>query len=260
MDKLYKQINNIFKIYNNISDKKISHDDFVVILPKLLLILKDFSLDIIDIIQVIDVLIEFNEYNALNKINKDTINLVKKITMNSFFSIERTLYLSVFLKHFLLPFNLNKCKMEYEKTFHISTFENMIELIEAFLNDEDLKLLKVYNYELSEIILQYKENKQLYNQVIHNEIILKTMILHFYSVFYFNIDEYDYNYAFLDMIVKNSINNYQQFVNYCYNEKLCDNFAKIVLDTNEINKEYEVSQKMLNYAFNTLQEEKKKRM
>ena len=259
MNDLYNKINSIFNFYNSISDNKLSREDFVVILPKLLIIISNIKLDIVDIIQIIDTLLEFKEYQQLDKINKETIYLLKKITNNKFFKLEGSIYLSVFLKHLLLHFNLNKCKNNYEKLLHISTFETLVELLEKFLNNDDLSLLRAYNFELSELIIQYKLNKQLYNQTIHNEIILKTMMTHFYSIFYFNLDEYDYNYRELGVLVNNSINNYQQFINYCYNEEICDNFTKIVLETNEIEKEYEVCKKMLDYVFNDLQKEKKKR-
>ena len=121
----------------------------------------------------------------------------------------------------------------------------------------DYDLLQKYNSELSELVLQYKKNIDLYKTKIKGEIILSMMISHLYSIFYFNQLEYDNDYNTLDLMVNNLINNYQQFINYCYNEGIVDNFSKIILEPDEIKKEYSVSKKMLDYTFDNLNKKKK---
>lgn len=259
MDNLMETITKFLNIYNNVSEKKLSYQEFITIFPKFVLITNNISLDIIEMIDLTDTLIEFEKYHQLAKINEETVLLIKKITENKFYNLEGSLYFSKLLKHLLMPFNLNKCDKDYETFLHISTFETLLELIIGIFNDSDYSLLQTYNCELNEIVLQYKKNIYLYKKKINNEIMLSTILSHLYSIFYFNQIKYNSDYCILDLVVNNSINNYQQFVNYCYYEGISDNFTKMVLEKKEIQKEYAVSQKMLDYTFDNLNKEKDKK-
>ena len=257
MANLFEEISKFLKIYNEISEKKLDSKEFITIFPKFSLILNNFTLDIFEMIKLTDVLLEFKNNNQLDKINNETIELIKKITNSKLYNLEGSLYLPILIKHMLLSFDINKCEKEYDTILHISKFETLLELITMRFQKKDYDLLQKYNSELSELVLQYKKNIDLYKTKIKGEIILSMMISHLYSIFYFNQLEYDNDYNKLDLMVNNLINNYQQFINYCYNEGIIDNFSKIMLEPDEIKKEYSVSKKMLDYTFDNLNKKKK---
>ena len=257
MVNIFETISKFLNVYNEISEKKLSSQEFITIFPKFSLILNNFSLDILEMIKLTDVLLEFKNNNQLDKINNETIELIKKITNSKLYNLEGSLYLSILIKHMLISFDINKCEKEYDTILHISRFETLLELITMRFQKNDYDLLQKYNSELSELVLQYKKNIDLYKTKIKGEIILSMMISHLYSIFYFNQLEYDNDYNTLDLMVNNLINNYQQFINYCYNEGIVDNFSKIILEPDEIKKEYSVSKKMLDYTFDNLNKKKK---
>ena len=257
MTNIFETISKFLNVYNEISEKKLDSKEFITIFPKFSLILNNFTLDIFEMIKLTDVLLEFKNNNQLDKINNETIELIKKITNSKLYNLEGSLYLPILIKHMLISFDINKCEKEYDTILHISKFETLLELITMRFQKKDYDLLQKYNSELSELVLQYKKNIDLYKTKIKGEIILSMMISHLYSIFYFNQLEYDSDYNKLDLMVNNLINNYQQFINYCYNEGIIDNFSKIMLEPDEIKKEYSVSKKMLDYTFDNLNKKKK---
>lgn len=257
MTNIFETISKFLNVYNEISEKKLDSKEFITIFPKFSLILNNFTLDIFEMIKLTDVLLEFKNNNQLDKINNETIELIKKITNSKLYNLEGSLYLPILIKHMLISFDINKCEKEYDTILHISKFETLLELITMRFQKKDYDLLQKYNSELSELVLQYKKNIDLYKTKIKGEIILSMMISHLYSIFYFNQLEYDNDYNKLDLMVNNLINNYQQFINYCYNEGIIDNFSKIMLEPDEIKKEYSVSKKMLDYTFDNLNKKKK---
>ena len=253
-----KTISDFLNIYSNISEKKITQQEFIDIFPKFALIINYFSLDVIEMIELVDTLVEFKNCHQIAKINEKTVILLKKTTNNKFYNLEKTLYISRLLKHLLLPFNINKCKEEYDTFLHISTFETLLDLIVNVFNKEDYNLLQTYNYELSEISLQYKKNRELYKKKINDEIILYTLMSHIYAIYYFNQEQYGNDYSNLNLLINNTIDNYQQLINYCYAEGISDNFKKIILEKKEIYKEYEVCRKIIDYFFDDKNKEKRK--
>ena len=257
MTNIFETISKFLNVYNEISEKKLDSKEFITIFPKFSLILNNFTLDIFEMIKLTDVLLEFKNNNQLDKINNETIELIKKITNSKLYNLEGSLYLPILIKHMLISFDINKCEKEYDTILHISKFETLLELITMRFQKKDYDLLQKYNSELSELVLQYKKNIDLYKTKIKGEIILSMMISHLYSIFYFNQLEYDNDYNKMDLMVNNLINNYQQFINYCYNEGIIDNFSKIMLEPDEIKKEYSVSKKMLDYTFDNLNKKKK---
>ena len=259
MANMFETINNFINIYNRISEKELPPQEFISIFPKFSLILNNFSLDIVEMIELTDILLEFKNNYQLDKINNETVDLIKKITKSKLYNLGGYLSISILIKHMLLSFDINKCEREYDTILHISSFETLLELITIIFQNKDYKLLQKYNNELSELSLQYKKNIDLYKTKIKGEIVLSTIMSHLYSIFYFNQLEYNKEYSTLDLIVNNLINNYQQVVNYCYNESILNNFSKIALTPSEIKKEYSASKKMLDYTFDKLNRKGEKR-
>ena len=122
MANIFETISKFLNLYNEISEKKLSSQEFITIFPKFSLILNNFSLDILEMIKLTDVLLEFKNNNQLDKINNETIELIKKITNSKLYNLEGSLYLSILIKHMLISFDINKCEKEYDTILHISRF------------------------------------------------------------------------------------------------------------------------------------------
>ena len=54
MDNLMETITKFLNIYNNVSEKKLSYQEFITIFPKFVLITNNISLDIIEMIDLTD--------------------------------------------------------------------------------------------------------------------------------------------------------------------------------------------------------------
>ena len=257
MDKNIKRLQDVLNKYNEISEKKLKYPEYLIVFSKLKLILEEeVELDDIELIELIDVILEFNKYHQSNRINKETIGLIKRITKNDLFNLEGTLYFAASLKHLLLPYNFNKCTQEYNMLLHISQLEVLLGMI-VFLDEKsDYELIQKYNYELSEVFLQYSKAMNIYSKKGLKEIVLSTIILHLCSIFYFSQDEYNQNYEIIATIVKNSIDNYEEFINYCYNEGVYNNFKQIVVKEKDLQNEYRMCKQILDYVYQ--KEEKRK--
>lgn len=249
----------IIDLYNKISEEKINQDELSIILPKLYLIMNKIEMDEVEIIMVIDTLREINNLNQIEKITPEIIDLIIKITKNDKINLEGTLYFSIILKHVILPYSLNKCNQDYNLMMYLSEFELLIELINKMLNKKDLIILDKYNHELTEIIKKYKEVMAIYKKYVINDVILNTMISHFSSMLYFNLDDYDKKYDLLMEIVINIINNYQPFIDYCCSYGIHKNFTRINTDLKGIEMEYIISNDMLKYLYNNNEKGKIKR-
>ena len=253
----------LLNIYNQISDEKLDQKELLTILPKLYLIMNKVKMDEIEIIRIIDVLEEIKKQGQLEKINPELIDLVIRITNKDNITLEGTLYFSIILKHVTLPYNLNICDKDYNLMMFLSEFEILLELINKMLNKEDLVILDKYNHELKEVILRYKEVREMYKKHVTKDIILSFFISHFASMLYFKLDDYEYDYDLLIEAVDNIIFDnatYQKFIDYCCSYGLHKNFTRIPDDLTGIELEYIVSNDMLKYIFDwKKQEEKKKR-
>ena len=252
----------LLEIYNSMSDNKLNYEILNIILPKLKMIKQYDTLDDVELVCLIDALIDFHKKKQLDKINKETLELFKKMTKDELFDLERTLYFSINLRHLLIPYNINKCDSEIDVLMHISKFESLLDMIVISFDMNDYNMLSKYNYELSEIALLYKKVMDLYNEKIRKdkeEIVLYLNLSHMFAIFYFDQDEYNKDYAKFEEGMINTINNYQDFINYCYEEGICENFTKDILYIEEIEKEYASCKKMLDYIFKDKDKGKVKR-
>ena len=252
-------IEKILELYNLISNTNINFNEEKEIIEKLKLILSKVDLDNIEIIELIDTLLCFKKLNLLENINEKTIDLIIKINKNTIVNLEGTLYFSIILKHFLLPHNENKCDNEYNINIFLSEFEIIIRLIDEILDKESFKVLIKYNLYLGKLVLEYKKMKKLLKNKNYNVVIIKTMFSHMLALFYFNQEKYDSNYDLINQIIESIIYNYQEFINYCYTENIYQNYSKLFLEPEEIKKEYEVCQNMLDYTYSCMKENKSKR-
>ena len=241
--------NNILSFYNQISEEKLSQREFLIILPKLYMILNKIKIDQFELIDIIDTLKEFKKYNKLDKITSESIDLIRKIACKDIIDLEGTLYFSMILKHTLLPYNLDICDKDYNLMIFLSEFEIFIELISKVANKRDLMLLDKYNPELKEVISKYKDSKRIYNQYVINDVILSEMSSHFASMLYFNLDEFEFDYGLINEIMYRIIENYQYFIDYCCSLDIHKNYTRENIDIKNIEKEYIVSYNMLKYLF-----------
>lgn len=244
-------IDKIVNLYNDISDNKLDESEMNFIIPKLNIIIDKVKLDEIEIIKIIDTLIEIKNKELLDKINPEIIDLIIRITKKDKIDLSGTLYFSVILKHVILPYNKNICDKDYNILLYLSEFEILIELASKMLNEKDLEILEDYNYELKELIVKYKEAMKKYYDSDENNIVLSTMISHFASLIYFYSNEYYNNYDLLVEIVERILNNYQNFVKYCYDNNLDKNFMGFDSDLRGIEKEYIISNDILKYLHNS---------
>ncbi len=247
----------LIQIYNSINSKKISNNDILPILSKLYLILNKVDLDEIEIINLIDVLLYFYEQNELEKINIETINLILKITKSK--NLELNLYFPIIIKHLLMPYELNICPNNHDILLFLSEFEILLELCINSFNNDDLELLNKYNHNFVKLILYYKTAIDINRTSINDKLILNTMISHFCTMFYFNQEKLENKYDIIISLTKNIIKNYQDFINYCYNEKIMDNFSQLYVELDKVQKEYIISYQMLEFYFNNFNKEEKRR-
>ena len=249
----------IMNIYNLISDDKIDESELLTILPKLYLIMNKVDMDEIEIVRMIDTLREIRNKNRFDSVTPELVDLIIKTTKNDIIDLEDTLYFDVILKNTVLPYNENICDKDYNLMLFLSGFELYLEFINQMLKKKDLVILDKYNHELVEIIKRYKQVQYIYKQCVVNDVILSTMISHFASMLYFNLEEFDYDYDLLTRIVSNIINNYQKFIDYCCSLGLHKNFTRISTDLSGIEKEYSVSYDMMKYLYKNEKNEKIKR-
>lgn len=249
----------IIELYNTICEEKINKQELFTILPKLYLIINKIPMDEVDLINAIDVLIEIRDLNQLDKITPELIDLIIRITKNEKINLEGTLYFTIILKHIVLPYKINICDKNYNLMLFLSEFEILIDLINIMLNKKDLIILDKYNHELHEIIMKYKEIRKIYDRYVINDVILGTMSLHFATMLYFNLDDYDFEYNLISDLFIQLINNYQQFIDYCCSLGIHKNFTRISDNLSGIEMEYIVSNDMLKYIYQKNKDEKIKR-
>ena len=248
----------ILENYNKISNKPLNNDDFLIIFPKIILILNKINIDEVGMVELIDVLLEFKELNKIDQITEESIKIVIKAIKNTKVNLEGVLYFPLILKHMLLPYQLDKCDEEYNLLLFLSEFDILVESISKVFEKKDFEVLFKYNQELVKTIIEYKKAQKIYKECPYNQYILSTMISHLVTTFYFNQGNYDNKYDLIVTITKNIVDGYQGFINYCYNEGIYENFTKIYLEEDKIQKEYIVSQNMLDYAYEIEKEEKRK--
>lgn len=251
MDNIGFTIDYLLYLYNSVSEKKLDIEKFRIISSKIQLIIKYFSFEKIEMIGLIDVLVFFQEKNQLERINRETLSFIKKLTDSS-------LYSPIIIKHILLPSYINKCENEEQELYHISTFETVLEMMNKFCKMEDYNVLNKYNDRLCELLLHYKKAMDLYTKNIQKEVKLSTILSHIFSIFYFNEDEYHNDYIKLTTLYENSINNYQDIVDYCSYEGISNNFTSVFLTEEELQKEYIACKKMIDYIFNNKEKGMKK--
>ncbi len=249
----------ILEIYNKISDDKLDNSELLTILPKLYLIINKVNVDEVELIRTVDVLKEINKYNKLDNVTPEVIDLIIRSIKNGDIDLEGAVYFSIMLKHVILPYNENFCDEEYNTVLFLSEFEIFIELFNKMLKKKDLIILDKYNHELKEVIVKYKEVMNIYKRCVINDVMFGAMISHFAAMLYFNLDDYDFDYDLISDLSYDLINNYQKFIDYCFNLGIHKNFTRIQEDLKGIEYEYAVSNEMLKYTYNNKKEEKIKR-
>ena len=230
----------IINIYNEISEEKIDENKLNEIQSELEIILSNVKLDIPEIIELIDVLFEFNELGEKNKINNESVCLVDKIIKKDDF-LDSTCYFPLYLKHILLPYNKNKCTSEYDLVMFIGEFEHIQTILNEDLN-EDLKILDEYNPELCQLIYTYHACKQRCKDNL-----FQTIFSHIVSLFYFKLDNYDKDFELLEEITNSFINNYNDYIDYFSEVNIANNINSFNPDSEILKKEYEISEKIVNY-------------
>lgn len=230
----------IINIYNEISEEKIYESKLNEIQRELEIILSNVKLDIPEIIELIDVLFEFNELGEKDKINNESVCLVDKIIKKDDF-LDSTCYFPLYLKHILLPYNINKCKSEYDLLMFIGEFEHIQTILSEDLND-DLKILDKYNPELCQLIYKYHACKKRFKDNL-----FQTIFSHIASLFYFKLDNYDKDFELLEDITNSFINSYNDYINYFSEVNIVNNINSFNPDSEILKKEYEISEKIMNY-------------
>ena len=238
------KIDELKRIYNEISDEEIDSSQFDIIIPKLELIQSYIKLDLEEEIELIDVLLEFNKYGKLSNINMETLNLVNKIVDKNNSFIDNELYYPLYLKHILLSYNINKCKNEYDLMMFLTEFENVLNIISKKFNQEDLKVLNKYNHELAEISMIYRNYEELGKD---NDI--NIIISHIIGLFYFKLDLYNIDLIVLEKIIHNIVDNDKEVIDYLKNEEILSNLNSLNPDSEKLNKEYEISGKIIDLIF-----------
>lgn len=249
----------IINIYNLISNEELKKEDLVKILPKLYLILNKVELDEIEIVCVIDTLKELEKNEVIDRVTVEIIDLINKILKNDEIILEGTVYFSEILRHTILPFNKNICSKEYNLMLFLSEFEIYIELISQKLKKKELEILDKYNHELTETVKEYKKVENIYKRIVYNDVMLSSMISHFASMLYFNLEEYDYEYGLIEEVFKRIVSNYQEFIDYCCSMGIHRNYTRIQNDISNIELEYIIGNEMLKYVYENKEEKKIKR-
>ena len=249
----------IINIYNLISDEKINKESITTILPKLYMIINKVELDEVEIVSVIDTLKELEKNDVLGKVNVEIIDLINKIIESEEINLEGTVYFSEILKHTILPFNKNVCSKEYNLMLFLSEFEIYIELISQRLNKKELGILDKYNHELTEIIKVYKNVQNIYKKVVYNDVMLSSMISHFASMLYFNLEDYDFDYNLVNEVFERILYNYQEFIDYCCSMGIQKNYTRLENDISNIELEYIIGNEMLKYVYDSKNNGKIKR-
>ena len=249
----------IINIYNLISNEELKKEDLVKILPKLYLILNKVELDEIEIVCVIDTLKELEKNEVIDRVNVEIVDLINKILKNDEINLEGTVYFSEILRHTILPFNKNICSKEYNLMLFLSEFEIYIELISQKLKNKDLVVLDKYNHELTETVKEYKKVENIYKRIVYNDVMLSSMISHFASMLYFNLEEYNYEYGLIEEVFKRIVSNYQEFIDYCCSMGIHRNYTRIQNDISNIELEYIIGNEMLKYVYENKEEKKIKR-
>ena len=246
----------IIDLYNAVSEEKIDEIELNELMPKLYMIINKTETKEIEIIELIDTLKEIKRKCNYEKITPEIVDLVIKLTKDNKNELEDCIYFGMLLKHVILPFDKNICDNDYDFMLFLSEFEIFIELASKYLNNNEMKVLDKYNHELKQIIMNYKDMKKIYNNCVNKDILLNQMMSHFAVILYFNLERFDYDYDLLILLLEKLINNYYEFVDYCYSHGIDKNYNIL---NNNIEKEYKISYDMLNYIYNNKNKEKIKR-
>ena len=116
-----------------------------------------------------------------------------------------------------------------------------------------------YNHDLKEIIIHYKESERIYKKYVVNDILLDMMLSHFATMLYFNLEDFNYDYDVLIDILYQIIDNYQEFIDYCYVSRIHKNYTSLIVDNSMIIKEYKMSYDMLKFYYDNKNKGKIKR-
>lgn len=221
-------------MYEGMSNKKMSYDDFIAIFPKITMIIHKFGVSGYEMIRLIDLLLEFRTNNLLERINNETIDFVNEIYCCQEYGINIVVINKIdILRHLLLPYKLNICEKEDETYAHFSNFECLYTLVDLCItiNPRGMESLRKYNIELYETVLRFNKYKYKINK---NNKLAHISIIHLISAFYFKQDEYDKDYSLLDQIIGNISKNEESFKEYCNNEGITLN----IKSQNELNNMY----------------------
>ncbi len=248
----------LMKIYNEVSDQKLTFDDTLPILSKFNLIIGKIPMDNIEMVMLIDVLKEFEKDNNLDKITTESLNLLSKIigNENNEFHQEDALYIPRRLKHLLLPSYLNKCENEYDLPIFLAEFDILLGLMHENMKQSDYELLKKYNSDLNEIIKRYstiitnyRKSELCKKSGTADIIIVDTTISHLATMLYFGLSNYDYTYDLLNKVTNSIIENYLDFMYYCYTEDVYKDILHMHFNPDNVLKEYTLCNELLQKEF-----------
>lgn len=248
----------LMKIYNEVSDQKLTFDDTLPILSKFNLIIGRIPMDNIEMVMLIDVLKEFEKDNKLSKITPQSLNLLSKIigNENNEFHQEDALYIPRRLKHLLLPSYLNKCENEHDLPIFLAEFDILLNLISENLNEDDLKILEKYNNDLKEIIERYKNIINNYQSSdlckysgTADIIIVNTTITHLATMLYFGLSNYEYNYDLIEKVSNKIFENYLDFMYECYTKDIYKDIVHMQFISENVLNEYIMCNELLQQEF-----------
>ena len=253
-------IKQIIKFYNQVNDKEVSEESISNIIPKLHMILNKRKLDNIEIVILIDFLLETEKNHQLDTITPEIIDLINKILNDDKQKLYGTLSFTDSLRYTIVPYNIDSYKNSDQLIIFLSEFEILIELIRENLKAKEINILDKYNHNLKEIVINYKEVLDIYKKIVYGDVMLSSMISHFATILYLNIEKYDYDYELLKNVFYKLIENYQTFIDYCCSLGLQKNYNKLIIeDLVNVELEYEIANNMLEYVYNEKLNEKKKR-
>ncbi len=249
---MYK-VDDLKRIYKEVCDEDVFDIDEIV--DKVNLLVKYFNFDDVEIMMLIDTLIEFKNFNQLDKICDESINLfIKSIGFTE--ECNELNYIPMLLKHFLLPYNMDKCENECYMSMFLCNFDFLTDTMITQLNDDDYEKLKNYNEELNDLLQVYKKIIKEYEESdfykysgVNDKLFINNILSHLKTMLYLNLEYFNYDYNLLDKVFNRIINDYDDFsFEYQVYSQYVDSLEKG--DLKVILNEYNICFNMLKREYN----------
>ena len=245
--------------YNALSDKKVDIFDIESIYSKFLLITSIISFDEKETIDLVNILLEFKNNNVLEKINEESMILLSRAMGNiEGFSLEDSKYFCIRLKHLLMPSSLNRPSSEDldDTVCYLAEFDIMINNILTEFQKRDYLLLKKYNNELFNIVIEYKKIINEYQSIevtdtryVIDDMIIDITFTHLATMLYFMIDECHHDYSLFGKVAHRIIENFQEFLFQCRIYHIFEDTTQMVFNPTNVYNEFAICKDMLEKEF-----------